>query len=61
MKIAIVTGAFGFAGANLVNKLLENEYFVYAVGRDGSSHNDRFSESERLNKVFLDMEVGCTD
>ena len=58
MKTAIVTGAFGFAGANLVEHLLQNEYKVYAVGRKTSSHNDRFAgvSSDRLVPVFLEME-----
>lgn len=58
MKTAIVTGAFGFAGANLVEHLLQNEYKVYAVGRKSSSHNDRFisAPSDRLIPVFLEME-----
>ena len=55
-KIAIVTGAFGFAGANLTEHLLDYGYKVYAVGRKGSSHNDRFAESESLRKVLVDME-----
>ena len=60
MKIAIVTGAFGFAGANLVEHLLQNEYKVYAVGRKKptATHNDRFSDikEDRLARVFLEME-----
>ena len=55
-KIAIVTGAFGFAGANLTEHLLDYGYKVYAIGRKGSSHNERFSESESLKKVLIDME-----
>lgn len=55
MKKAIVTGAFGFAGANLVEELLEEGYMVYAVGRKKSSHNKRFAEGEMLKKIALDM------
>ena len=33
MKKAIVTGANGFLGKNLVRKLSDNDYFVYAVVR----------------------------
>ena len=56
--IAIVTGAFGFAGANLVEHLLSKNYKVYAVGRKSSSHNDRFENvpEDKLVKVFLEME-----
>ena len=56
MKTAIVTGAFGFAGANLVECLLKNDYLVYAIGRKGSSHNDRLRSSDRLKTVFADMD-----
>ena len=55
MKKAIVTGAFGFAGANLVEELLKQDYMVYAVGRKNSAHNDRFADSENLKKIALDM------
>ena len=55
MKRAIVTGAFGFAGANLVEQLLELGYRVYAVGRAGSAHNERLKESDQLKKIYLDM------
>lgn len=56
MKTAIVTGAFGFAGANLVEELLENDYVVYAIGRDGSAHNDRFKNADNLKSRFINME-----
>ncbi len=57
MKTAIVTGAFGFAGANLTEELISSGYKVYAVGRKSSLHNDRLSfPSDRLVKIFLDME-----
>ena len=57
MKIAVVTGAFGFAGANLVEELLACGYKVYAVGRKKASvHNDRFKEQKNLVRVFYEME-----
>lgn len=54
-KVAIVTGAFGFAGANLVEHLAEQDYEVYAIGRRTSSHNERLKDLN-IHKVFLDME-----
>lgn len=51
----MVTGAAGFAGANLVELLLEKGYFVYAVVRPDSAHNVRLQESESLKIVPLDM------
>ncbi|MCR5155432.1 MAG: NAD-dependent epimerase/dehydratase [Butyrivibrio sp.] len=54
-RCAIVTGAFGFAGANLVENLAEHDYEVYAIGRRASSHNERLKDLN-IHKVFLDME-----
>ena len=69
MRSAIVTGAFGFAGANLVEQLVKNEYKVYAVGRRNPSaedsspisgiaatHNDRLNDLPGVEKIFLEME-----
>ena len=56
MKTAIVTGAFGFAGANLVEELISSGYFVYAIGRPGSSHNERLSDLLGIKRIFLEME-----
>lgn len=53
---AIVTGAAGFAGCNLVEVLLERGYFVYAVVRPNSSHNSRLHESDQLKIVECCMQ-----
>lgn len=55
MQKAVVTGAAGFVGCNLVECLLEYGYYVYAVVRPGSAHNSRLLESERLKLVYADM------
>lgn len=55
MKKAVVTGAAGFVGCNLVECLLEHGCYVYAVVRPGSAHNSRLLESERLKLVYADM------
>ncbi len=55
MKTAIVTGAFGFAGANLVKELISSGYSVYAIGRAKSEHNERLSELSGVKKIFLEM------
>ena len=31
MRKIVVTGAAGFIGSNLTNKLLENGYFIYGI------------------------------
>lgn len=57
MKTAIVTGASGFIGRALVRELLENGYFIYAVGREGSCQ--KIPQSERLVFVACDLaEIG---
>ena len=48
MKKVIVTGAAGFFGAVLVERLVKAGYFVYAVVRPGSKHNKRIS-TEKLS------------
>ena len=55
MKRAIVTGAAGFVGCNLVECLLAHGYDVCAVVRHGSAHNRRLLESEQLKLVYADM------
>lgn len=56
MKNVLVTGAFGFAGANLVEYMSGDRYRVYALGREGSSHNDRCEGLENVVPVFCKME-----
>ena len=55
MKKAIVTGAAGFAGCNLVEALLKKGYFVYAIVRPQSSHNARLHETAHLKIIVCDM------
>ena len=58
MKTVVVTGAAGFAGCNLTEKLIEKGYTVYAVLRPGSEHNKRLEPltgSGRLNRIELDI------
>lgn len=56
-KNVIVTGAAGFAGANLVMELLDNETDVYAVVRPGSSHNARLEEIDSDNLHIIPIEM----
>ena len=56
MKKYIVTGAAGFLGMNLVERLLrEEDAHIYAVVRPNSPHNARLAPSERLTLVSADL------
>lgn len=56
MKNYIVTGAAGFLGCNLVERLMqEEEAHIYAVLRPNSPHNARLAPSERLTIVPADL------
>lgn len=56
MNSAIVTGAAGFAGLNLVERLLENGYKVYGIVRPGSQNNSRLPQNPNFIKVELEAE-----
>lgn len=45
-KVAVVTGAAGFTGAVLVERLRERGIEVYALVRPGSPHNDRLNSCQ---------------
>jgi len=56
LKNYIVTGAAGFLGCNLVERLMqEDDVHIYAVVRPDSPHNVRFMPSERLTIVPADL------
>ena len=56
MKNYIVTGAAGFLGCNLTERLMQEEdAHIYAVVRLNSPHNARLAPSERLTIVPADL------
>ena len=56
MKHYIVTGAAGFLGCNLTERLMQEEnVHIYAVVRPDSPHNARLAPSERLTIVPADL------
>ena len=63
MKNYIVTGAAGFLGCNLTERLMQEEdAHIYAVVRLNSPHNARLAPSERLTLVPADLsEYGHLD
>ena len=55
MKKYIVTGAAGFLGCNLTERLMQEDAHIYAVARPNSPHNARLTPSERLIIVPADL------
>ena len=55
MKKVLITGAFGFAGANLTEYMAKEGYEIIAVGRKASNHNDRLEGLQNVIPVFADM------
>ena len=56
LKNYIVTGAAGFLGCNLTERLMQEEdAHIYAVVRPNSPHNARLTPSERLTIVPADL------
>lgn len=56
MKNYIVTGAAGFLGCNLTERLMQEENaHIYAIVRPDSPHNGRLVPSERLTLVPADL------
>ena len=56
--VAIVTGAAGFAGFSLTERLLNTGYKVYAIVRPNSQHNTRL---EKIRGELCVIECDCED
>ena len=54
-RTAVVTGAAGFAGYNLVERLVEKDFSIYAVVRPHSAHNARLNGLAGVQVVDLDV------
>jgi len=55
MKKVVVTGATGFIGRNLVRKLVDLGFYVYAVIRPNSKNKDKLDVAKNLEIIELDM------
>lgn len=55
MNKAIVTGATGFIGSYLVKELIENNYQVLAIVREGTININRLVDSPNLKIVYCNL------
>lgn len=55
MKRAMITGADGFIGRNLVWELLNHDYIVYAVVMNASAAKQTLGKQDRLHIIECDM------
>lgn len=55
MDHVIVTGANGFVGKAVLNELIKNGHFVYAVVRPGKAGECDFPKSEQITVIECDM------
>ena len=56
-KRAIVTGAAGFAGVNLTECLVHQGYYVFAICRPGSQHNERLIKYSGQNLKVIELDI----
>lgn len=56
MKYAIVTGGTGFLGRNMIRKLCDSGYAVYAVVRPDSSNVDRLPVHSNVHPIFCSLD-----
>ena len=55
MKKAVITGANGFVGSNLVKELLKRSYVVYAIIRNQKSDTGRIPRNENVHLIYCDL------
>ncbi|MEH7333231.1 NAD(P)-dependent oxidoreductase [Neobacillus drentensis] len=55
MKKAIVTGANGFIGSNLVSELLSHDIEVIALVRNEKSNRDTLAKNDKLKIVYCEL------
>ena len=55
MKTAIVTGANGFIGSKLVNKLVEKNYKVYAIIKDQKENISHIENSKNVKIIYCGL------
>lgn len=55
MKIALVTGANGFVGRAVTQRLVEDNYYVYALVRKASIVDKSLLNSKSIKIVYCDM------
>lgn len=56
MKKVVVTGATSFLGRNIISRLLDKGYYIYAFVRKDSADLKKLTVSERIKVIYGDME-----
>ncbi len=55
MKKAVVTGATGSIGSTLINELVDDNYFVYAIVRPNSTNIDNISNHHNIKIIPCEL------
>ncbi len=59
MRKAVVTGANGFIGSNLVRGLCEQNYYVYAVVKDQNENVDNLPKTPYVEVLYCELDQIC--
>ena len=57
MKRVIVTGATSNIAISLINKLIREKYYVYAVIRPDTKNRYKIPQNDKISVLDIDMEV----
>ena len=55
MKKAVVTGASGFIGRYLIDELISNNVFVYAITRQLNNFSDKYKNNKFIKVIYCDL------
>jgi nucleoside-diphosphate-sugar epimerase len=56
MKKVVVTGATSFIGRHLIKRLLQSNYYIYAIVRPNSKNLSKIEANKNLEIIELDLE-----
>jgi nucleoside-diphosphate-sugar epimerase len=56
MKKVVITGATSFIGRHLIKRLLQSDYYIYAIVRPNSKNLSKLETNKNLEIIALDLE-----